>query len=159
MLRSKDIMKKTYNHCSVYGERGANRKETRVTETTLYQSHPSMFRNNPIGFILSFILILVYGLGLLILLIWWLRVLGTTLIVTDERVTLRKGILSKHTNEVYHTDIRNIQISQGLFQRMFGVGTIGIASAGHGGVEIEVAGIPMPQTIKDLIDQHRRQKN
>ena len=129
-----------------------------MTESTLYQSHPSMFRNNPIGFILSILLIAVYGLGLLILLFWWLKVLGTTLIVTDERVTLRKGILSKHTNEVYHTDIRNVQIKQGILQRMFGVGTIGISSAGQGAIEIEVAGLPTPQKIKDIIDQHRRQK-
>jgi len=130
-----------------------------MPESILYQSHPSMFRNNPIGFILSILLIGAFGLGLLILLVWWLKVLGITLIVTDERVTLRKGILSKHTNEVYHTDIRNVQISQGLFQRMLGVGTIGISSAGHAGIEIQVAGLPKPQKIKDIIDQHRRQKS
>lgn len=129
-----------------------------MTEAILYQSHPSMFKNNPIGFILS-VLLIAFGIGLIILLIWWLRVQGTTLIVSDERVTLRKGILSKHTNEVYHTDVRNVQVHQGVFQRMFGVGTIGISSAGHGGVEIEVAGIPTPQKIKDLIDKYRRQKN
>jgi len=128
-----------------------------MAESTLYQSHPSMFRNNPIGFILSIVLIAAFGLGLLILLIWWLKVLGTTLIVTDERVTLRKGILSKHTNEVNHTDVRNVQVSQGLFQRMFRVGTIGISSAGQAGIEIEVAGLPEPQIIKDIIGQHRRQ--
>ena len=130
-----------------------------MPESILYQSHPSMFRNNPIGFILSILLIGAFGLGLLILLVWWLKVLGITLIVTDERVTLRKGILTKHTNEVYHTDIRNVQISQGLFQRMLGVGTIGISSAGHAGIEIQVAGLPKPQKIKDIIDQHRRQKS
>jgi len=128
-----------------------------MAETTLYQSHPSMFRNHPILFTLSIVLIAAYGAGLLILLMWWLQVLGTTLIVTDERVTLRKGILSKHTNEVYHTDVRNVQVSQGVFQRMLGVGTIGISSAGQADVEIEVAGMPKPQRIKDIIDQHRRQ--
>lgn len=130
-----------------------------MPESILYQSHPSMFRNNPIGFILSILLIAAFGLGLLILLVWWLKVLGITLIVTDERVTLRKGILTKHTNEVYHADIRNVQISQGLFQRMLGVGTIGISSAGQAGIEIQVAGLPKPQKIKDIIDQHRRQKS
>jgi len=36
-------------------------------------------------------------------------------------------------------------------------GTIGISSAGQADVEIEVAGMPKPQRIKDIIDQHRRQ--
>ncbi len=130
-----------------------------MAEKTLYQSHPSMFRNYPIWFILSIILIAAYGLGLLILLIWWLDALGTTLIVTDERVILRKGILAKRTSEVYHTDIRLLQVSQRVSERMFGVGTIRIASAGHAGIEIEVAGIPNPEKIKEIIDQRRRQKN
>ena len=130
-----------------------------MEENKLYETHPAMFRNNPIGFILSVILILAYGLGLIILLVWWLRVLGTTLTVTNERITLRKGILSKHTSEVYHTDVRNVLVSQGIFQRIFNVGTIGISSAGQSGVEIGVAGIPDPQKVKTLIDQYRRQKS
>ncbi len=125
-------------------------------EKTEYQSHPLMFRNNPIGFILALILILAYGLGLLILLIWWLKCLGTTLTITNKKTILRKGILSKHTNEVYHSDVRNVQVSQSLFNRMFGVGTIGISSAGQADVEIKVAGIPRPVKVKDIIDKHRR---
>ena len=130
-----------------------------MEENKLYETHPAMFRNNPIGFIISIILILVFGLGLLILLVWWLKVLGTTLTVTNERITLRKGILSKHTSEVYHTDVRNVQVSQGIFQRIFNVGAIGISSAGQSGVEIGVDGIPDPQKVKTLIDQYRRQKS
>lgn len=126
------------------------------SEKTEYQSHPSMFRNNPIGFIIALVLIIVAGLGLLILLVWWLKCLGTTLTVTNKKTILRKGILSKHINEVHHADVRNVQVSQGLFQRMFGVGAIGISSAGHAGVEIEVSGLPSPTKIKDIIDRHRR---
>ena len=129
-----------------------------MEENKLYETHPAMFRNNPIGFILCIILIAAFGLGLLILLVWWLKVLGTTLSVTNERITLRKGILAKHTSEVYHTDVRNVQVSQGIVQRIFSVGYIGISSAGQSGVEIGVNGIPNPQKVKTLIDQYRRQK-
>jgi len=127
-----------------------------MDEKTLYDAHPAMFKSNPIGFILCIVLIAVYGIGLLVLLIWWVRVLGTKLTLTNERVTLRKGILSKHTNDVYHTDIRNVQVRQTLFQRIFRTGSIAVASAGHGGIEIFAQGIPNPQKVKDLIDQQRR---
>lgn len=138
-----------------------------MEEQKLYEKHPSMFKNRPVGFVLLILIGLILAvptmgisvlLCLLIFLFWWIKVLGTTLIVTNERVTLRKGILSKHTNEVYHNDIRNVQVSQGIFQRMFGVGTIGIATAGHGEIEIVIQGIPAPEKVKGLIDQHRRQK-
>ena len=127
-----------------------------MTEEPVFEIHPSMFRNNPVGFVLSVVLIAAFGLGLVILLIWWLRCVGTTLTVTPERTILRKGILSKFTNEVYHTDVRNVQLRQSLFQRIFRVGYIGIASAGHSGMEIEVSGIPEPETVKDFIDTRRR---
>lgn len=126
-----------------------------MEEQKLYEAHPSMFRNHATWFVLSVILIPV-GLGLVILLIWYLQCLGTTLTVTNERITLRKGILSKYTNEIYHTDVRNVQVSQSMLQRVFRVGKIGVATAGHGDVEIIVSGMPDPQKVKKIIDQYRR---
>lgn len=127
-----------------------------MPEQSLYHAHPAMFRNKPVGFVLACLLVPVFGIGLLILLIWWLRAMGTTLTVTEERITLRQGILSKHINEVYHTDVRNVRVSQTLFQRMFNVGAIGIATAGHSDIEIAVGGMPDPGKIKALIDTYRR---
>lgn len=128
-----------------------------MEEKILYNAHPSMFRNRPISFILC-VIISAVGIGLIILLIWWLKTLGTTLTVSNERITLRKGILSKHTNEVYHTDVRNVQISQGVIQRIMDVGNVGIASAGKGVIEISVEGIRQPGEVKKIIDHHRRQQ-
>jgi uncharacterized membrane protein YdbT with pleckstrin-like domain len=128
-----------------------------MEETVLYQSHPAMFRNRPVAFILCLILSLV-GIGLVILLIWWIKVKGTELTVTNERVSLRKGILSRFTNDVYLTDIRNVQIYQSFWQRIGHVGSVAISSAGHEGIEIEVKGIPDPDRIKKIIDSHRRDR-
>ncbi len=123
-------------------------------EEVLYEAHPSMFRNHPFYFTLCVILSLV-GIGLIMLLVWWIRNLGTTLIVTNEQTTLRKGIMSKYTNDVFHSNVRNIQVRQSFFQRMFNVGWIGISSAGQSGLEIEVNGLPDPERIKQIIDDHR----
>ncbi len=128
-----------------------------MEETVLYHSHPAMFKNRPWSFILCLILSLV-GIGLIIFLIWWIKTKGTELTVTDERVSLRKGILSKFTNDVYLTDIRNVQIYQSFWQRIFGVGSVAISSAGNDGIEIEVKGIPDPEKIKAIIDTHRRDR-
>jgi len=124
-------------------------------ETILYSANPSMFRNRPVEFLFALAACL-FLVGIPILFVWWLRCKATTLTVSDERVTLREGILSKSTNEVWHRDVRNVQLSQSFLQRIFGVGGIGISSAGQGGVEISVTGVPSPGKIKSLIDQHRR---
>ncbi len=123
-------------------------------EVVLYEAHPAMFRNHPVYFVLCVLLSLV-GLGLVMLLVWWIQVLGTTLTVTNEQTTLRKGILSKYTNDVFHSNVRNIQVRQSFPQRLFNVGWVGISSAGQSGLEIEIDGIRDPEKVKEIIDDHR----
>jgi len=124
-------------------------------EETLYEQNPSMFRNRPVEFIVTVILCAVL-VGFVIFLVWWLRCKGTQLTVTTDRTRLRKGILSKSITEVWHQDVRNVQLNQTFPQRLLGVGSLGISSAGQAGLEISVAGIPDPEQVKDLIDQRRR---
>ena len=123
-------------------------------ESALYESHPAMFRSSPLGFILSAALCLV-GVGLIILLVWKLKSLSTLLTVTSKKTVLRRGLLSKNTNEVFHKDVRNVQVHQTFWQRLFDVGTVGISSAGQSGLEIEVAGLPRPSEVSALINKHR----
>ncbi len=127
-------------------------------EVVLYEAHPSMFRNHPFLFVLYVILIAAFGLGLVLLIAWYIQTLGTTLTVTNDQTTLRKGIFSKYTNDVFHENVRNIQVRQSFMQRMLGVGWVGISSAGQSGVEIEIGGIPDPDFVKQIIDDHRNVK-
>lgn len=127
-----------------------------MPDPALYESHPVMFRNRPLAFILCLLLVAAFGLGLIIFLIWWLKCLGVTLTVTDQKTTLRTGLLSKNINEVYHSDVRSIQVNQRFLQRLFGVGSVGISSAGQGGIEIVANGIPHPDQVREIIDAHRR---
>jgi len=125
-------------------------------EETLLEAHPAMFRNNPVAFVLSVILVAAAGVGLVILGIWWLDTKASTLTVTNKRTIQRTGLFSRKTTEVLHRDVRNIEINQSISQRMFGVGSIGIASAGQAGIEIQFAGIRDPDGVKALIDRFRQ---
>ena len=124
-------------------------------EVTLYEENPSMFRNEPVWFVICCILSLVV-VGLVIFFFWWLKCKGTTLTVTSERTRLRKGILSKSVTEVWHQDVRNVQLNQTFFQRIFDVGSLGISSSGQDGLEIKVSGMPNVDHVKELVDSHRR---
>lgn len=130
-----------------------------MDDQTLYEAHPAMFRNHPFGFILCLLLVAAFGLGLFIFLYWRLKCMGITLSVTDQRTTLRTGILAKNINEVFHSDVRSIQVSQNFLQRIFGVGSIGISSAGQSGVEIAADGIPDPNKVREIIDAHRKPRD
>ena len=125
------------------------------SEEILLEINPAMFRNNPVGFILSVLLVAAAGLGLVVLGVWWLATKADTLTVSNKRTIQRKGLFSKRTSEVLHRDVRNIEINQTFFQRMCGVGSIGIASSGQAGVEIRFRGVEDPDGVKALIDRYR----
>lgn len=127
------------------------------SERILYEEHQAMFRNRPISFVLCVILSLVV-VGLIILFIWYLRSRATKLTVTTEQSTLRRGLFSKYTNDVFHENVRNIIVRQSMFQRIMGTGYVGISSSGQSDIEIEVNGIPDPDLVKELIDECRSGK-
>lgn len=123
-------------------------------EETLYVASPSMFRNHPLGFVVSVILCPVV-IGIVIFVIWYLRARSTELTVTNMRTRLHEGWLSRSITEVWHRDIRNVQLTQTVAQRIFGTGRIGISSSGQSGIEIDVSGLRDPDQIKALIDKYR----
>ncbi|MEZ5672758.1 MAG: PH domain-containing protein [Thiotrichaceae bacterium] len=141
-------------------------------EKELYRKNLSMFRNHPLLYLINLVVIgaglgLVFtsnaviatskcGVGVVVWLSWWLAAISVTLTVTDKRTILRKGVLSKYTNEVFHTSVRNIEITQTIMQRIFNVGDIVVASSsGQADLEIAVHGIPDPETVKQLINKYR----
>ncbi len=123
-------------------------------ETILYQANPSMFRNHPVAFVFTVLFSLV-GVGLFVLIPWWLQVKAIELTITDKRTSLRKGIFSKETTDVFHDDVRNVQLKQTFLNRLLDVGYLGVSSAGQGGVEIEVGGVPDPDGVQALIYKYK----
>jgi len=116
----------------------------------LYSEHPVMFKNNPLGFILCLILIPVGGLGLLILLTWHLKNKASKLSVNDNEILFEKGLLSKERSEVNLARVRTTKVKQSFFNRIFGVGTIEIYTAGDS-PEIIASGMPDPNKIREFI--------
>lgn len=115
-----------------------------------YKAHPKMFRNYPIYFIFFIFLIPLYGLGLLLLLIWYLKCLATTLVVTDSELMWEQGLLSKQRTELNLNKIRTVSVKQSLQQRMFGTGNIEIYTAGDS-PEIVLTGLPRPMELRTII--------
>lgn len=118
--------------------------------TEKYSEHPAMFKNHPVGFICSVLLIPAFGIGILILLYWFIAIRGTKLTITDTDLLFEKGILSKERSEVNIKSIRTTKVKQSLFNRVFGTGTIEIYTAGDN-PEIIAPGMPDPHAVRDLI--------
>ena len=120
--------------------------------TEIYQAHPAMFRAHPFWFILFVLLIAVFGLGLLILLYWYIKTRATTLTVTEHELLYEKGILSKERLSVSLRHVRSVQINQSFVNRILGVGTVEIATAGDE-PEFAVKDMPDPHEIREAISR------
>lgn len=87
---------------------------------------------------------------------WWVMAhMWVKLEITNKRIIRHEGIITRRTSEVLHDHIRNVEIRQTFLQRIFGVGYVGVSSAGQDGIEIEVRDIPNPDAVQDLIDRYR----
>jgi len=123
-----------------------------VPDEILYQAHPPMFRNNPLGFVLS-VLLIAAAIGIIILLVWYVKTRAEQLTITAEELRYEKGILSKSHSELRLASIRSVRVHQTLFQRMFGTGDIDIFTAGDA-PEVTVKGIPDPHEVREIISEH-----
>ena len=120
----------------------------------LYSEHPVMFKNNPLGFILTLLLIPAFGIGLIILLVWHLRSKSSKLSVYDNDILYEEGLLSKERSEISISSVRTIKVKQSFFNRLFGVGSVEIYTAGDD-PEIRASGLPDPNRIRELIKKRQ----
>jgi uncharacterized membrane protein YdbT with pleckstrin-like domain len=123
-----------------------------MPDLEIYQAHPAMFRAHPFWFILFVLLILAGGLGILILLYWYIKARATTLTVTEHEITFEQGILSKDRTGVSLRHVRAVRVTQGFVNRILGVGTVEISTAGDE-PEFEVSDMPDPHEIREAISR------
>lgn len=117
-------------------------------------ARPAMFRNHPFGFILSLVLILAFGLGILILLWWYLQTLSVRLRINQDQVHLERGLLSKRHVDLDIGQIRTVKVEQSFFDRIFRVGGIAVYTTGDN-PEFRVKGIPDPHRVRDYVRERR----
>lgn len=126
-----------------------------MEEEILYKSNPAMFRNRPLIYLLFLILVALYGLGIFLLIIWYLKTKTKKITVTEYRVIYRTGLLSKNLNEIRLEDVSNVTTKQGFVQRLLSVGDVSISSSATDEKEISIGGIKNPQKLKELIMGNR----
>jgi len=120
-------------------------------DAVLYDAHPRMFRSAPFLFILAVLSIALAGLGIIVLMIWWLRCLSDRLTILPGKAIWRHGLLARDTTEINISSIRSVRVNQSVTQRIFNTGTVSIFTAGDQ-PELRVNGLPDPQRIRNLLD-------
>lgn len=103
------------------------------------------------------------GVGVLL---WWIMTIGTYLYrrigmhyeLTTQRFVHQAGILMRTTDRIEVIDIDDVSFSQGIIQRMLGVGKIKITGSDRTHPELVLYGIDKVPEIASLIDDVRREE-
>lgn len=99
------------------------------------------------------LLLPLFGAGLVLLAIAYVRYKSVELAVTTKRVIVKHGFISRQTVEMNLNRVESVQVEQGVLGRLFDFGTLVIA--GTGTSHAPLAGIADPMGFrKAFIEAH-----
>jgi uncharacterized membrane protein YdbT with pleckstrin-like domain len=84
-------------------------------------------------------------------LIGWLRRLDTQYMVTNKRIHIRQGLLSRRDHSTQHARIQNVNTDQSIIERMLNVGDVDFDTAGSDDFDFRFDGIDDPHGLVTLI--------
>jgi uncharacterized membrane protein YdbT with pleckstrin-like domain len=123
-------------------------------ERILYQASPVMFGARPFLFIL-YLLLCPLLIGFILLLGWHFKRRTVRLIVTEDRISLETGQMSRSTIDIFHENIHSLQTHQTTMQRLFRIGEITVKATNVEAPVITIDNIPYPTKLKKLLeDRH-----
>lgn len=107
--------------------------------------------------LITLVFLLVAAVGILWLMVRFVRWTRTVYAITDRRVLVQRGILGRDLDEIPVAQIRAVEVVQNARQRLLGYGTVTVSSQagtkalGHG----DWRGIPRPFRFQRLIEDAR----
>jgi uncharacterized membrane protein YdbT with pleckstrin-like domain len=81
------------------------------------------------------------------------RRLTTTYTITDQRLTIDHGFLSRDVRETRVERIQNVNCAQSLLERMLRVGTVDFDTAGSAEYDFAFRGVAAPRQIARTVDR------
>ena len=76
------------------------------------------------------VLTLVLVVGLVFLVMAWVRVRSTEIAITNKRIIAKFGFIKRHTVEINLDKVESLRVEQGLWGRFLNFGTIYVSGAG-----------------------------
>ena len=111
-------------------------------EKIIHTGHTSLWALSP--YIIGGLLLLpLFGVGLVVWLVGYIRYKTTELAITTKRVIVKVGFIRRQTVEITLTKVESIQVDQGLWGRIFNFGSLVITGSGTSQAPIHAISDPM----------------
>lgn len=130
-------------------------------EKTIFKGSPSQLTNIPFYFV-CLLLTPIFGLGILMFLVRFLKTKFTKIEITEERIIEQTGILSRKTDETELYRVKDIRLDEPFLLRMFGLSNILIITSDKTSPIISLFGIKdgnkLRKELRDLVELRRDKK-
>ena len=122
---------------------------TTQEETAIFELKPA-YRAH-LGLLVWGVLLAPVGVGLLLLARAWYLVASTRYRLTNQRLFAQTGLIAKNLEEVELFRVKDVTLSQGVLDRLLGVGTVTVLSTDDTAPELDLAGIRDPLAAKEAL--------
>jgi membrane protein YdbS with pleckstrin-like domain len=99
------------------------------------------------------VLLIAVAVGLLLILIPYIKTKTVSYKITNYRIDIEQGLVARKidTLELWHVD--DIQMTQGVLERVVGVGTLTVMSDDQSTPRLPLRGLPNPKPLFDSLKQ------
>jgi membrane protein YdbS with pleckstrin-like domain len=104
-----------------------------------------------VGFIVAVLINLVWLIPALLIIPPYYRSLQYE--IHDDEVIVRAGVITKTVKHVPFRTVTNLEVKQGPFDRLFGIGTLNIQTAGMGGTSAAEESLGGLRNFEEVYDQ------
>jgi uncharacterized membrane protein YdbT with pleckstrin-like domain len=142
-------------------------------EKVIYQGHPSW--RAILGFYLKgFLIAAIVGIatalidststgvtvavaiGAITVLAGFIKRVATTYTITDRRLNIKRGIVSRNVQEGRLERVQNANYNQGVYERMMQIGDVQFDTAGADESNFVFAGVAQPEVVVEQVDRATR---
>jgi uncharacterized membrane protein YdbT with pleckstrin-like domain len=96
--------------------------------------------------------VVVVGFAVVVL-VGFVRRISTVYTITNQRLRIKRGILSKRIQQTRIDRVQNVNTDQSLVDRMLRVGTVDFDTAGTDDSDFTFAGVSSPSRVVEAVDR------
>jgi uncharacterized membrane protein YdbT with pleckstrin-like domain len=97
--------------------------------------------------------VVVVGGFALVVLIGFIRRISTVYTITNQRLRIKRGILSKKIQQTRIDRVQNVNTDQSVVDRMLRVGTVDFDTAGTDDSDFTFIGVSNPSRVVEAVDR------
>jgi uncharacterized membrane protein YdbT with pleckstrin-like domain len=97
-------------------------------------------------------------LAALVILVGFLYRMTTTYTITNQRLTIRRGVLSRHLQQTRVERVQNVNVDQSIVDRLMRVGQVDFDTAGADDSDFTFRGVASPDDVVRAVDEAHRER-